>query len=138
MGLSSKFCDKKSILYYFYQDGGYIPVETYIAVGTGEFFASYYLKRYWQKNITMREFAQLGDFIIRLVGNEKYNLAIDVGLDPGYPFPQIIYIPNEPEFCRKYNNGKPKSDCSPTRKELEEFKNYSEKKIKNLYDQPFF
>lgn len=46
---SMYFRDKKSILYFFYHDGGYIPVEQFRAIGSGEPFGSYYLKRYWQK-----------------------------------------------------------------------------------------
>lgn len=85
----------------------------------------------------MEEFAQLGDFIIRLVENNKYKLDNCVGLDPDYPYPQIVYIPDNREYCRKYNNGRTKSDCSPTQQELEEFKIHSEKKLEHLYSLPF-
>jgi Proteasome subunit len=131
------FDDKKSVLYYFDVDGGYIPENRYKAIGEGEAYASYYLKRYYEDNMTMKKFASLGDFIIRYIDNEKYRLTNSVGLETKFPYPQIKYVPDNPEECKPYNNGHPNTDCSPTGTELEEFKSYSEKKVQNLHDQPF-
>jgi 20S proteasome alpha/beta subunit len=137
-GVSSIFFnDKKSVLYYFDVEGGYIPENRYKAIGEGEPYASYYLKRYYEDNMTMKKFASLGDFIIRYIDNEKYRLNDSVGLEAKFPYPQIKYIPDDPEYCKPYNNGRPKTDCSPTGTELEEFKSYSEKKLQSLHDQPF-
>ena len=137
-GVSSMFFnDKKSVLYYFDVKGGYISENRYKAVGDGEPYASYYLKRYHNKDMTMKEFAQIGDYVIRYIDNEKYRLHHSVGLDPDHPYPQIKYIPDIPDYCRQYNNGEPKCDCSPTQEDYNEFKSYSEKRLQSLYNQPF-
>jgi hypothetical protein len=102
-GVSSMFFyDRHSILYYFDQEGGDLPENEYKAIGDGEAYASYYLKRYYEDNITMKKFASLGDFIIRYFDNEKYRLADSVGLEAKFPYPQIKYIPDNPEDCKPY------------------------------------
>jgi hypothetical protein len=131
------FGDRKSILYFFDIDGGYLTIKTYKALGDGEPYASYYLKRYYDKDITMKKFAQLGDFVIRYIDNETYRLHYSVGLDPNHRYPQIKYIPDDPDYCRPSNNGDPKCDCSPTQEELDEFKSYSERKLQSLHNVPF-
>jgi 20S proteasome alpha/beta subunit len=140
VGISSKyFTNRKSTLNYFYDDGGFIPVDKCKAIGEGKIHALYYLQRYYYKNMTMRRFAQLGDFIIRYIDNEQYRLDNTVGLDPKYPYPQIIYIPDDPDYCKPYNNnGQIKFDCTPTQKDLKEFKSFSEKKLGKLYGESFF
>jgi hypothetical protein len=85
----------------------------------------------------MKELTQLADFIIRLVSNSQYPLEGDVGLDPDHPYLQVIYIPDNLKFCKPYNNGESKSDCTPTQNELRRFKSYSDKKLKTLLRQPF-
>ena len=56
----------------------------------------------------MKEFAQLADFIIRYVDVEaklslsKYKLDNAVGLNPERPYPQVIYIPNNPKYCKSH------------------------------------
>ena len=69
----------------------------------------------------MRRFAQLCDFIIRYIDNEQYGLDNTVGLDPKYPYPQIIYIPDDPDYCKPYNNGQIKFDAYQTQKDLKGF-----------------
>lgn len=131
------YSDKKSKMILFYQDGGFIPVREYKALGTGEPYASYHLMRYYESEMKMEKFAELADFIIRFVEGKVYQLDKNVGLDPTYPFPQIIYIPDNLGYCSKYNNGEPKSDCSPNQQELQDFKTNSEKKLEHLYAQHF-
>lgn len=139
VGISSKyFTNRKSTLNYFYDDGGFIPVDKCKAIGEGKIHALYYLQRYYYENMTMRRFAQLGDFIIRYIDNEQYRLDNTVGLDPKYPYPQIIYIPDDPDYCKPYNNGQIKFDCTPTQKDLKGFKSFSEKKLGELYGESFF
>ena len=81
----------------------------------------------------MKEFSQLSDFVIRYVENEKYTLDNEVGLNPGWPYPQITYLPDNPDYCKLHNEGKPKLDCSPKEHGLKEFKLYSDKKLESLY-----
>jgi hypothetical protein len=100
----------------------------------------YFLKRYWHENqTTMEQFAQLSDFIIRYVGNPELPLDDAVGLDGQdnqYQYPQIVFIPDDPEFCRIYNGGLPKVDCSPTTARLIEFRHNSENMINILRQIP--
>jgi hypothetical protein len=82
----------------------------------------------------MKEFAQLADFIIRYVEAKsslgKYKLDNAVGLNPEYPYPQVIYIPDNPDYCKAYNKeGEAKLDCSPEDRDLKKFKLYSDEKL---------
>jgi 20S proteasome alpha/beta subunit len=139
MGVSSQyFASKKSSLYYFEADGRIFPLSEPKAIGSGSSHISYYLKRYWEHDkTTMKDFAQLGDFLIRYVSHDKITLDNAVGLSHDKPYPQIVFIPDDPDFCRPNNNGNPKLDCAPMQKELEQYRTYSEQKIKSLHDQPF-
>jgi hypothetical protein len=75
--------------------------------------------------MTMQNFAQLADFIIRYIDNDKYPLDNTVGLDSKYPYPEIIYVSDNPEYCKPYNKGESKQDCSPTMDELDAFRQNS-------------
>ena len=86
----------------------------------------------------MRKFAQLANFIIRCVESEMWKLDNAVGLNPERPYPQILYMPDNPDYCKPHNKGQSKLGCSPNEHELKEFKLYSDKKLKSLYGQPFF
>ena len=81
----------------------------------------------------MLEFAQLADLAIRFVSDNDLADG-EVGLDKKYPYPQIHYLPDDPNFCKPYHRGKPKLDCEATLDELKQFKTESEKKLKSLYD----
>jgi Proteasome subunit len=132
------FPNRKSVLYHFDVEGGYLPIDDYKAVGERQSFASYYLKRYYQHDITMKQFGQLADFIIRYIVNEKYRLIDSVGLDPINPYPQIVYIPDDVRYCPAYEDRRPRLDCSPTLQDLIEFKTYSEQRLQSIHDQQFF
>jgi hypothetical protein len=92
-------------------------------------------KAIWHENqTTMEQFAQLSDFIIRYDGNPELPLDDAVGLDGQdnqYQYPQIAFIPDDPEFCRIYGE-LPKVDCSTTTARLIEFRHNSENTINIL------
>jgi hypothetical protein len=44
---------------------------------------------------------------------------------------------DDPVFCRPNNNGKTKCDCTPPQQELDQYKTYSERKIKSFHDENF-
>lgn len=138
MGVASKYSSvNRSSLYYFESDGRCLPKSEPKAIGSGSPYAYYFLKRYWHENqTTMEQFAQLSDFIIRYISNPKLSLDDAVGLDNQdnqYQYPQIIYIPDDPEFSRIYNDGQPKIDCFPTVSRLNEFRRNSENMLDTLY-----
>jgi 20S proteasome alpha/beta subunit len=142
VGVSSRYStdiNKRSRLYFFYADGRYISIPDHKGIGSGSPYASYFLKRYVKSGeTTMEQFAQLGDFIIRYISHSKFTLDDAVGLSDEQPYPKVMYIPDDPDFCKPYNQGNPKLDCSPTIQELNEFKSYSEEKLKNLHSLDFF
>jgi hypothetical protein len=87
----------------------------------------------------MEEFAQLSDFIIRYISNPELRLNDVVGLsnqDDQYQHPQIVYIPDDLEFCTVYNNGQPKVDCFPTEARLNELRQNSENFLTTLHQLP--
>ena len=125
------FKDKKSQLHHLLENGGIIPInQTYVAVGTGEPFGSFFMKQYFTKyEPNMSQFAQLADFVIRFVSEPEYDLTNgEVGLDSAYPYPQIIYIPDKPTG---------KIDHELTEPELKQLKTASDERLKNLYDLSF-
>ena len=85
----------------------------------------------------MADFAQLSDLIVRFIDNERFKLNDGVGLNPENPYPQIRYIPDSHDYCKPYNDNKPKSDCSPSLSELKDFKLESEKMLDTIQQLPF-
>jgi hypothetical protein len=140
MGVSSKyFEDRRSSLYYFEADGRFTTPFGPKAIGSGSSHASYFLKRYWNQDITtMNEFAQLGDFLIRYISHPQITLDNAVGLNPERPYPQILFIPDDPNFCCQYNNGEQKHDCTPTQNEFEQYRDHSEQWLDALHERPFY
>jgi 20S proteasome alpha/beta subunit len=138
VGISGNyFPDRSSLLYHFYSDGRSIPITEAKTIGSGSQYASYFLKRYWRSNkTTMLQFAQLCDFIIRYVGHSRIKLDSGVGLRNEHPYPQIIFIPNDTNFCRIYNNGQSKLNCSPTQDHLNTFRQNSENMLNTLDQLP--
>jgi hypothetical protein len=142
MGVSSKYnSELRSSLYYFEADGRCIPQTEFKEIGSGSPYAYYFLKRYWRENqTTMEQFAQLSDFIIRYVSDPEYRLDDAVGLsnrDDQYQYPQIVYIPDNPNFCQIYNNQQSKIDCFPHITRLNEFRHNSEAMLNMLHELPF-
>lgn len=140
LGISAMYFpdSPRSSLIYFYPHGTLSIIKDFRAIGSGAPFASYYLKRYWHNEMKMKEFAQLADFIIKYVDVEaksslsKYKLDNAVGLNPECPYPQVIYIPNNPNYCKPYNKGESRLDCSPEERDLKKFKLHSDEKLENL------
>jgi 20S proteasome alpha/beta subunit len=75
--------DITSILHYIYPNGTLEPVRNYKAIGAGSPYGSIYLKKIWNKDMTMEEVAELGYFIIRYV--ERFGLDLTVGAGDNVP-----------------------------------------------------
>lgn len=89
-----------SILYYISPDGEIITINGYKAIGTGEPYASFFLKKFWNKEMNMEQTAELGYFIIKYI--ERFGLNRTVGLDNKPPLdqPTIWLIPDNNVDCR--------------------------------------
>jgi len=85
------FADKKSILKHFYTCGGYVPINTYKAIGS-EPLGKIHL-RHWNPNMTMTKVGELGYFIIKYI--QDFNLDEGVGVDKEHPT-HICFIPDNP------------------------------------------
>src|SRR5215211_4377 len=59
------FPDRRSVLRHFSISGGYVPINSFKAIGS-EPFGKVYL-RYWRLGMTMNEVAELGYFIIKYI-----------------------------------------------------------------------
>jgi hypothetical protein len=142
MGISSVHStDGLSSLFLFEPDGRCTSITEPKAIGSGSTYTYYFLKRYWEDNkTTMKQFAQLGDFIIRYVSHDERVLDNAVGLsnkNDKYQYPQIVYIPDKPEQCCPLDeDGKQRVDCSPITDELSEFKQNSLNMLMKLNDIP--
>lgn len=104
-GLNNEYCDRLSgsdfdvllgvktqtgaILKYIYPFGFAEGVRSYKAIGHGEPYGSFFLKRWWHKNMTMLQVAELGFFVIKYI--EEFRLDNTVGVGEGRP--QIWLIP---------------------------------------------
>ena len=138
VGFSSNYTqDKKSVLFHSFPDGLSNPINEVNVIGTGAPYSSYFIRRYWDKNMRMTEFAQLADLIIRFIDNDRYKLNDGIGLNPENPYPQVRYIPDDHDYCMPYNDDKPKPDCSPSLSELKDFKFESEKMLDIIRRLPF-
>lgn len=67
------------------------PVNERRAIGHGEPYGALFLKKMWNKNMTMEQAAKLGIFIIKFIQDMK--LDNSVGFDQEF-LPQVFYIPD--------------------------------------------
>lgn len=67
------------------------PVNSYRAIGHGEPYGALFLKKMWNKNMTMEQTAKLGLFIIKFIQSMK--LDNSVGYNDEF-LPQVYYIPD--------------------------------------------
>ena len=118
------FPDRKSMLKHFYTHGGYVPVNTYKVIGS-EPFGKIYL-RYWHPNMTMKEVAELGYYIIKYI--QYFNLDESVGVDEDYPV-EITFIPDNPT-----DN---KLDYLADNQMLTEFEERINTRLKRIKDETF-
>jgi 20S proteasome alpha/beta subunit len=81
-----------AVLKYVYPFGFAEGVRNYKVIGHGEPYGSFFLKRWWHKDMKMLEVAEIGFFIIKYI--QEFELDNTVGI--GNDFPQIWLIPNEP------------------------------------------
>jgi 20S proteasome alpha/beta subunit len=81
----------KAELKYVYPIGFAEGVRRYKAIGRGEPYGSFFLKRWWHKDMTMLEVAELGFFIIKYI--QELELDNTVGIGDGYP--QVWLIPHK-------------------------------------------
>jgi 20S proteasome alpha/beta subunit len=78
-------------LQYIYPFGIAEGVRHYKVIGHGEPYGSIFLKRWWRKDMTMLEVAELGYFIIKYI--EYLQLDNYVGIGDGYP--QVWLVPHK-------------------------------------------
>lgn len=82
---------KGAVLRYISENGLSEDMDKFKVIGSGEVAASVFLKAINPNNVSMREFAKWGFFIIRYI--EEYGIDNMVGV--GRDKPQIYFIPNE-------------------------------------------
>jgi hypothetical protein len=63
-------------------------------IGTGAPYGSIFLKQNWAPNLTMKQVAELGYFIIKYI--ERYSLDLSVGVNNNKP--QIWFMPNDASY----------------------------------------
>jgi 20S proteasome alpha/beta subunit len=79
-GISNYYNTKEpSYLKHLFSDGRIESIREYVVIGTGETGSIFLLKKYWRKDMTMKQVGELGYFILKVI--EKYNLEESVGLD---------------------------------------------------------
>jgi 20S proteasome alpha/beta subunit len=82
--------ENRSRLIHFYPDGTMQSVIDCKSIGTGAPYGSIFLKQNWHQDMTMKEVAELGYFIIKYI--ERYNLDLSVGVNTDKP--QVWFIPD--------------------------------------------
>ncbi|MFH0889943.1 MAG: hypothetical protein V1836_02245 [Candidatus Aenigmatarchaeota archaeon] len=92
----------KSELYIVTPDGVSEPIKQYLAIGHGGPYGSFFLKKFWNKDLTMMDMAKLGCFIIHYI--EFFELDNSVGGNE----PQIWFLPDMPEEFDKLPEDKKK------------------------------
>jgi 20S proteasome alpha/beta subunit len=81
-----------SVLQYVYPYGLAEGVSKYKVIGHGEPYGAFFLKHWWEPDMTMLDVAELGFFIIRYI--QEFELDNTVGIGDGNP--QVLLIPNTP------------------------------------------
>jgi len=81
-----------AVLEYVYPIGFAEGVRKYKAIGHGEPYGSFFLKKWWKPTMTMKDAIELGFFIIKYI--QEFQLDNTVGVGDGYP--QAWVMPNNP------------------------------------------
>ncbi len=85
-------------------------VRKYQAIGSGEPYAEYFLRKLWKSEMSMKDVAVLGTCIIKII--EEAELDESVGIKGK---PQIWYIPDEPEEVDYTKLSDPEKEVLATR-----------------------
>lgn len=56
-----------SLLTHMYGDGGIESIREYVVIRTGEPVGRFFLKKYWNKDTSMEQIAELGYFVIKTI-----------------------------------------------------------------------
>ncbi|MGB6533213.1 MAG: hypothetical protein WBF33_34415 [Candidatus Nitrosopolaris sp.] len=89
--IATQTVDRGALLHYVYGERINEPINQYKVLGTGEPYGTIFLNRFWNKEKSMEEIAQLGHFIIRYI--EKFELNSQIGGGS-----QIWFVPNKGEL----------------------------------------
>ncbi len=73
--------------------GGHRPVNTYETIGSGTPYGAAFLKTLWKSSMGMKDVAELGYFVIKLIENKE--LDASVGVERGHP--QVWFLPDNPQ-----------------------------------------
>lgn len=92
--------DRGTTIHYIRDDGLTDDINEYKTIGSGEIPASVFLKGLYQKDMTMRQFARLGFFIIKYIEEQGIDNQVGTGKDK----PQVYFIPNEGQLTEADNN----------------------------------
>ncbi len=120
-----------SALYVVDGIGGHSLVSEYHTIGSGSPYAELFLKKLWKKEMGMKQVAELGYFLIKLV--ERYELEATVGVETGHP--QIWFLPNNPQAPNS-TYGSDLSIRSANPIELDEMARANKRKL-DLFDSGF-
>ena len=129
LGVSGVIKKWSSILYNLSPDGDVITINGYKAIGTGEPYASFFLKKFWNNEMNMEQTAELGYFIIKYI--ERFGLNRTIGLDNKPPLdkPTIWLIPDNSIDCRITDHKCLENIELKTMKRLDKF----EKSLNDIY-----
>lgn len=86
--MALKPTDDKSEIYHITSQGIAEEIQTIMAVGHGEPYASLFLKTMWDTNMTMKQTAILGNFILSIIHRHGMDSSVDDQI-------QIGYVPSE-------------------------------------------
>jgi len=90
---ATRINDLKPQLHMFNPIGFPEPITQYKSIGGGAPYGKLFLKHIWKSNLSMRQTAKLGLFIIKLIQDKE--LDNTVGYTEEFPS-QVYYIPNVP------------------------------------------
>jgi 20S proteasome alpha/beta subunit len=92
--------DRGATIHYIRDDGLADDIYEYKAIGSGEIPASVFLKGLYRKDMTMRQFAKVGFFIIKYIEEQGIDNQVGTGRDR----PQVYLIPNEGQLVEADSN----------------------------------
>ena len=94
LAVSGKERGGSSILYRIFDNGEIITINEYQSIGTGEPYASFFLKKLWNKDRNMEQTAALGYFIIKYIQHFELNRTVGLDNKPPLDKPTIWLIPD--------------------------------------------
>lgn len=112
-------------MHFIDSDGTHSDIPKQIIIGSGETYASFFLKPFLKSDFTMESFAELGFFVIKYI--DRFGIDDKVGLLGELPL--VWFIPHSGTICKVYDKNLLEKWNKRTDEMLNNFEKYGINKL---------